>query len=251
MPTRCRWRPGRYATPRGRSSWWRGRPGRLVPELVGGGRVDAAEPRLGWPWSRCSTRSRASTCSTSAPVPGIKTGQIAARMGDRGEMISVEIDPERAAEVAAQASASACAASPWSRPTPARRRWRRASTGSWSTHPARTWEPWPHAPMRAGASRRGRSSGWSRCRPGCWARPSRRCGPAASSSTRPARSPAARTRSGSRTARAAARGEVPRWRRGPRRPRSGAGLAARPTLPAAAPRPRSHHRILHLPPEKG
>jgi len=36
--------------------------------------------------------------------PGIKTGQIAARMGDRGEVISVEQDPERAAEVAAQAT---------------------------------------------------------------------------------------------------------------------------------------------------
>ncbi|HEV7398642.1 MAG TPA: 16S rRNA (cytosine(967)-C(5))-methyltransferase RsmB [Solirubrobacterales bacterium] len=35
--------------------------------------------------------------------PGIKTGQIAARMGDRGEVISVENDPERAAEVASQA----------------------------------------------------------------------------------------------------------------------------------------------------
>jgi 16S rRNA (cytosine967-C5)-methyltransferase len=36
--------------------------------------------------------------------PGIKTGQIAERMCDRGEVISVEIDPKRAAEVAAQAS---------------------------------------------------------------------------------------------------------------------------------------------------
>jgi 16S rRNA (cytosine967-C5)-methyltransferase len=36
--------------------------------------------------------------------PGIKTGQIAARMGDRGEVLSVELDPDRAAEVAAQAS---------------------------------------------------------------------------------------------------------------------------------------------------
>jgi 16S rRNA (cytosine967-C5)-methyltransferase len=35
--------------------------------------------------------------------PGIKTGQIAARMGDRGETVSVELDPGRAAEVAAQA----------------------------------------------------------------------------------------------------------------------------------------------------
>jgi 16S rRNA (cytosine967-C5)-methyltransferase len=36
--------------------------------------------------------------------PGIKTGQIAARMGDRGEVISVESDPGRAAEVAGQAA---------------------------------------------------------------------------------------------------------------------------------------------------
>lgn len=35
--------------------------------------------------------------------PGIKTAQIAARMGDRGEVISVEQDSERAEEVAAQA----------------------------------------------------------------------------------------------------------------------------------------------------
>jgi len=35
--------------------------------------------------------------------PGIKTGQIAARMGDRGELISVELDSSRAEEVAAQA----------------------------------------------------------------------------------------------------------------------------------------------------
>lgn len=35
--------------------------------------------------------------------PGIKTGQIAERMGDRGEVISVESDPARAAEVAEQA----------------------------------------------------------------------------------------------------------------------------------------------------
>ncbi len=35
--------------------------------------------------------------------PGIKTGQIAERMGDRGEVISVELDPVRAGEVAAQA----------------------------------------------------------------------------------------------------------------------------------------------------
>jgi 16S rRNA (cytosine967-C5)-methyltransferase len=36
--------------------------------------------------------------------PGIKTGQIAARMEDRGEVISVELDEQRAAEIAAQAT---------------------------------------------------------------------------------------------------------------------------------------------------
>lgn len=35
--------------------------------------------------------------------PGIKTGQIVGRTGDRGEVISIELDPERAGEVAAQA----------------------------------------------------------------------------------------------------------------------------------------------------
>jgi 16S rRNA (cytosine967-C5)-methyltransferase len=35
--------------------------------------------------------------------PGIKTGQIAERIGSRGEVISVELDPERAGEVAEQA----------------------------------------------------------------------------------------------------------------------------------------------------
>ncbi len=34
--------------------------------------------------------------------PGIKTGQIAARMEDRGEVVSIELDEDRAAEVAAQ-----------------------------------------------------------------------------------------------------------------------------------------------------
>jgi 16S rRNA (cytosine967-C5)-methyltransferase len=36
--------------------------------------------------------------------PGIKTGQIAERTGDRSTVISVELDPERAGEVAGQAS---------------------------------------------------------------------------------------------------------------------------------------------------
>jgi 16S rRNA (cytosine967-C5)-methyltransferase len=79
-----------------------GRTGAIVPELVVAGAltpqsrgsaavVEALDPRQG--------EHVLDLCAG----PGIKTGQIAARMGDRGELISVELDPTRAAEVAAQA----------------------------------------------------------------------------------------------------------------------------------------------------
>jgi 16S rRNA (cytosine967-C5)-methyltransferase len=79
-----------------------GRTGDVVPELVAAGEltpqsrgsaavVEALEPKPG--------EHVLDLCAG----PGIKTGQIAARMGDRGEVISVENDPERAAEVADQA----------------------------------------------------------------------------------------------------------------------------------------------------
>ncbi|HWW67979.1 MAG TPA: transcription antitermination factor NusB [Solirubrobacterales bacterium] len=79
-----------------------GRTGDAVPTLVEEGRltpqsrgsaavVEALDPREG--------EHVLDLCAG----PGIKTGQIAARMGDRGEVISVELDPRRAAEVAAQA----------------------------------------------------------------------------------------------------------------------------------------------------
>ena len=65
---------------------------------------------------------------------------------------------------------------------------------------------------------------------GCCARRRGRCAPAAPSSTRPARSPAARTRSGSRPCCAPPRpGEVPPLRaRRPRRPRPGLASPAEP-----------------------
>jgi 16S rRNA (cytosine967-C5)-methyltransferase len=80
-----------------------GRTGDLVPELIAAGEltpqsrgsaavVEVLDPRPG--------EHILDLCAG----PGIKTGQIAARMGDRGEVISVENDPERAAEVAAQAT---------------------------------------------------------------------------------------------------------------------------------------------------
>lgn len=78
-----------------------GRSGEAVPALVAAGTltpqsrgsaavVEVLDPRPG--------EHVLDLCAG----PGIKTGQIAARMGDRGETISVELDPGRAAEVAAQ-----------------------------------------------------------------------------------------------------------------------------------------------------
>lgn len=78
-----------------------GRTGATVPDLIAAGEltpqsrgsaavVEVLEPRPG--------EHVLDLCAG----PGIKTGQIAARMGDRGEVISVESDPERAAEVAEQ-----------------------------------------------------------------------------------------------------------------------------------------------------
>lgn len=79
-----------------------GRTGATVPELVKAGKltpqsrgsaavVVALDPRPG--------EHVLDLCAG----PGIKSGQIAARMGDRGEVVSVEMDPGRAAEVAEQA----------------------------------------------------------------------------------------------------------------------------------------------------
>jgi 16S rRNA (cytosine967-C5)-methyltransferase len=79
-----------------------GPTGDLVPELVAAGEltpqsrgsaavVEALDPQPG--------EHVLDLCAG----PGIKTGQIAERMDDRGEVISVENDPDRAAEVAEQA----------------------------------------------------------------------------------------------------------------------------------------------------
>jgi 16S rRNA (cytosine967-C5)-methyltransferase len=79
-----------------------GQTGGIVPELVAAGELTP------------QSRGSAAVVEVLDPQPGehildlcagpgIKTGQIAARMGDRGEVISVENDSERAAEVAGQA----------------------------------------------------------------------------------------------------------------------------------------------------
>ena len=92
--------------------------------------------------------------------PGIKTGQIAARMEDRGEVICVERDPGRAEEVAAQARRlglrSVTRAGDRRRPSSI---WAASSTGSWSMPPARTWGRSPRGPTRAGESPPRGSSG--------------------------------------------------------------------------------------------
>jgi 16S rRNA (cytosine967-C5)-methyltransferase len=80
-----------------------GRLGDLVPTLVKEGAltpqsrgsaavVEALAPRAG------------ETVLDLCAGPGIKTGQIAMRMEDRGEIISVELDEKRAAEIAAQST---------------------------------------------------------------------------------------------------------------------------------------------------
>jgi 16S rRNA (cytosine967-C5)-methyltransferase len=79
-----------------------GRTGETVPELIAAGELTP------------QSRGSAAVVEVLDPCPGelvldlcagpgIKTGQIAARIGDRGEVISVELDPDRAAEVAEQA----------------------------------------------------------------------------------------------------------------------------------------------------
>jgi len=80
-----------------------GRTGEAVPEMVTAGELTP------------QSRGSAAVVEVLDPQegdhvldlcagPGIKTGQIAERMGDRGEVISVELDPRRAGETAAQAT---------------------------------------------------------------------------------------------------------------------------------------------------
>jgi 16S rRNA (cytosine967-C5)-methyltransferase len=79
-----------------------GRTGETAPAMVGAGELT--------PQSRGSAAvvevlapREAETILDLCAGPGIKTGQIATRMGDRGEVVSIELDEGRAAEVAAQA----------------------------------------------------------------------------------------------------------------------------------------------------
>ncbi|HMC49875.1 MAG TPA: 16S rRNA (cytosine(967)-C(5))-methyltransferase RsmB [Solirubrobacterales bacterium] len=80
-----------------------GQTGDLVPELIAAGELTPQSRGSAAVVEVLDPQSGEHILDLCAG-PGIKTGQIAARMGDRGEVISVESDPERAAEVAAQAT---------------------------------------------------------------------------------------------------------------------------------------------------
>ena len=184
--------------------------------------------------------------------PGIKTGQIAARMGDRGETISVELDPRGPRRSPTRRSGSGCAASPWSRPTRPRRRLAPgfdrvlvdapcSDLGALASRPDARWRKSPRAIERlVEVQRRLLRRAVAALRPGgvlvyatCTiSRRENEDRVAALLAAAGAGSPAARVED-------------------LERPGAGARLAARPALPAAAPRPRPHHRILHLPPETG
>ncbi len=227
-----------------------GRTGKAVPEMVAAGSLTP------------QSRGSAAVVEVLDPQPGehlldlcagpgIKTGQICERMEDRGEVISVELDPNRAAEVAAQAGRlglrgvtviEADAAAMEMAPgfdrvlldAPC------SDLGALASRPDARWRKSPKGIERLAADP---GAGAARRRPGAEAGgdaglrdlhdlPPRERGP---------RRGAARRGGGGRGAAAATRG--------PRRPRPGARLAAGATLPAAAPRPRPHDRILHRPPE--
>lgn len=79
-----------------------GRTGTAVPEMVAAGQLTP------------QSRGSAAVVEVFDPQPGehlldlcagpgIKTGQIATRIGDRGEVISIELEPARAGEIADQA----------------------------------------------------------------------------------------------------------------------------------------------------
>ena len=183
--------------------------------------------------------------------PGIKTGQIAARMGDRGEVISVELDPARAAEVADQARRlglrsvtviEADAAEMEIAPgfdrvlvdPPC------SDLGTLASRPDARWRKSPEA-----IERLAEVQGAALLRAATVLRP----GGTLVYST----CTISRRENEDRVAAlldAAGSGDVPPLTcRRPRRPRPRARLAGRPPLPAAPPRPRSHDGILHRPAE--
>lgn len=79
-----------------------GRTGDLVPRMVAAGELTPQSRGSAAVVEVLGPREGEHVLDLCAG-PGIKTGQMAARMGDRGEVISVELDPSRAGEIAEQA----------------------------------------------------------------------------------------------------------------------------------------------------
>jgi 16S rRNA (cytosine967-C5)-methyltransferase len=79
-----------------------GQTGELVPEMIAAGELTPQSRGSAAVVGMLDPRPGEHVLDLCAG-PGIKTGQIAARMDDRGEVISVESDSTRAAEVADQA----------------------------------------------------------------------------------------------------------------------------------------------------
>lgn len=79
-----------------------GRTGAIVPDLVAAGDL-APQSRGSAAVVEVLDPQPGENVLDLCAGPGIKSGQIAARMGDRGEVIAVEQDSARAAEVAEQA----------------------------------------------------------------------------------------------------------------------------------------------------
>lgn len=80
-----------------------GRTGEIVPAMVAAGELTPQSRGSAAVVEALGPREGDHVLDLCAG-PGIKSGQIAERMGDRGEVISVELDPDRAAETAAQAT---------------------------------------------------------------------------------------------------------------------------------------------------
>lgn len=79
-----------------------GRTGQAVPEAVAAGELTPQSRGSAAVVEVLDPQAEEQILDLCAG-PGIKTGQIAARQGDRGQVISVEVDPDRAEEVVEQA----------------------------------------------------------------------------------------------------------------------------------------------------
>ena len=193
-------------------------------------------------------RARASACSTCAPRPGGKTTHLAALMEGRGDRRRRRA-PSRPRRRAARARPRAWARTASSRsapPTPPARRSPAPTTACSSTRRARTWARSRSRPdARWRKARRAARAGSRACRRRSCAPAPTRCGPAARSSTRPARSRPPRTRtswprswpSGGTSRADDLRSDAPLWEH-----------ASVPALPADPPAPRRDRGVLHRPP---